>query len=179
MARLGFEALDAENRAVAPPAAIEGLRDGTLRLRQAPGPRNALGLVKFDLPNPFGVYLHGTPAQRLFARSRRDFSHGCIRVEHADELAARVLGWPLWRVREAMLGDKTLAVPVPVRLPVLVFYATAVVREDGAVQFFEDVYGVDAELLRAIERSRAQRFRGPAVQAPQDSRSLGAAFGLH
>ena len=179
MARLGFEALDAQNRVVGLPQAIEGVRSGTLRLRQAPGARNALGLVKFDLPNPFGVYLHGTPARALFARTRRDFSHGCIRVEHAEALASRVLGWPAERVREAMLGDRTVIVPVAVRFPVLVLYSTAVVREDGTVQFFEDVYGEDAALERALERNGAQRFRGPAVQGPQDSRSLGAAFGLH
>ena len=179
LARLGFEALDEQDRPVEPPEAIAGLRSGALRLRQAPGPKNALGLVKFDLPNPYGVYLHGTPAQRLFARERRDFSHGCIRVEHADELAARLLGWPLERVRAAMLGDRTLTVALPVRLPVLVLYATALVREDGTVQFFEDVYGADADLQRALDRSRAQRFRGPAAQAPQDSRSSGTAFGLH
>ena len=62
---------------------------GELRLRQRPGDNNALGLVKFVFPNPYNVYLHGTPAQSLFAHSRRDFSHGCIRTEHPTELGER------------------------------------------------------------------------------------------
>jgi murein L,D-transpeptidase YcbB/YkuD len=178
MARLGFEAIDAAGRVVEPAEAIPRLRTGALRLRQAPGPRNALGLVKFDLRNPYGVYLHGTPAQRLFGRARRDLSHGCIRLEDAEALAARVLGWPRERVRAAMLGEETLEVFAPVRFPVLILYSTAVVRDDGAVQFLEDVYGKDAALESALERARAQPFRASAGLRPQDSRRSGAALGL-
>lgn len=82
------------------------LRAGTLMVRQKPGPTNALGLVKLMFPNEHNVYLHDTPSQKLFSRSRRDFSHGCIRVEKPAELAAWVLrhnpGWSLERVRKDM-----------------------------------------------------------------------------
>src|SRR4029079_11858602 len=85
---------------------LEQLRTGQLAVRQKPGPNNALGLVKLIFPNEFNVYLHSTPSQSLFARSRRDFSHGCIRVEKPAELAAWALrnnpDWTLERVREAM-----------------------------------------------------------------------------
>jgi len=178
MSRLGFQAIDARGRVVEPAKAAGGLRSGSLRLRQAPGPLNALGLVKFDFPNPFGVYLHGTPARGLFARPRRDFSHGCIRLQDAPALAARVLGWTPERVRLAMGGDSTFAVEVPVRFPVLILYSTAVVREDGAVKFLEDVYGEDAALERALELSRAQGFRTTAGRGPQDPRLSFPAPGL-
>jgi murein L,D-transpeptidase YcbB/YkuD len=174
MSRLGFQAIDGRGRVVAPTTAAGKLRTGDVRLRQAPGPKNALGLVKFDLPNPFGVYLHGTPARGLFALARRDFSHGCIRLEDAPALAARVLGWTPERVRAAMNGDRTLAVEVPVKFPVLILYSTAVIREDGAVRFLEDVYGEDLALERALELSRAQGFRTSAARR-QDPRPSFAA----
>ena len=72
-------------------AALAALRAGTLRIRQRPGPRNALGAVKFALPNAMNIYLHSTPSRALFQRSRRDFSHGCIRVEDPAALARFVL----------------------------------------------------------------------------------------
>ncbi len=131
------------------------LRSGEVRLRQRPGPKNALGLVKFDLPNSKGVYLHGTPSQRLFSRARRDFSHGCVRVEDAAGLTRWVLrdvpGWTPERIDEAMSGTETLSVVLPRPIPVLIVYGTAIVREDGEVRFFDDVYGYDAELVRALE----------------------------
>ncbi len=179
MEKLGFEALDAQGRVVPPAEAIARLATGELRLRQQPGPKNALGLVKFDLPNPFGVYLHGTPARGLFGRTRRDFSHGCIRVADAEAVAARVLGWPRSRVRSAMRGKTTVAVPVPAPVPVFVLYATAVVSEDGTVRFFDDIYGDDAMLERALERARAQPFRTSAEALPQDSRAQAPALRLH
>ena len=90
-----------------------------------------------------------------------------------------MLGWSRERTRSEMLGEKTVSVAVPVRFPVLVLYSTAMVGEDGAVQFFEDVYGEDDALDRALEHVRAQHFRVSNSQAPQDSRLFGTAFGLH
>src|SRR6185312_8161205 len=82
------------------------LRAGKLTVRQKPGENNALGLVKFIFPNAHNVYLHSTPAQSLFSQSRRDFSHGCIRVQKPAELAAYLLrnqqSWTLEKVRAAM-----------------------------------------------------------------------------
>src|SRR5581483_5458708 len=90
------------------------LQSGKWSVRQKPGSENALGLVKFEFPNPYDVYMHGTPAQNLFARQRRDFSHGCIRVEDPVALAAWVLRdqpeWTTERILEAMNGDETLKV---------------------------------------------------------------------
>ena len=138
--------------------ALEGLRAGALRLRQRPGPRNALGLVKFVFPNEHEVYLHGTPAQALFARSRRDFSHGCIRVEDPAALAQFVLrdqaAWTPDAIRAAMDGPQPRRVDLSRPILVLIVYGTAVVSEDGEVRFLHDVYGLDAALERALLERR-------------------------
>jgi murein L,D-transpeptidase YcbB/YkuD len=135
------------------------LKTGEWLLRQKPGSQNSLGLVKFELPNPYDIYLHGTPAQALFAKNRRDFSHGCIRVEDPVALAVWVLrGNPEWneeRIRSAMNGEATLRVNLREPIPVWILYGTAVVGEDGEVHFLEDIYGHDAALERALEKERA------------------------
>jgi murein L,D-transpeptidase YcbB/YkuD len=136
---------------------LEQLRAGKLAVRQKPGPNNALGLVKLIFPNEYNVYLHSTPSQQLFAQSRRDFSHGCIRVEQPEELAAWALQgrpeWSLERVRAAMRSGKdNLQVNLPQPIPVLIFYVTAVPAPDGSVLFFDDVYGHDAELRAALAK---------------------------
>jgi murein L,D-transpeptidase YcbB/YkuD len=163
----GFEAVDARGIPAYGSDVPERLRKEELRLRQRPGPRNALGLIKFELPNRFGVYLHGTPAPSLFARTRRDLSHGCIRVEDAVALASRLLGWTPEQVAQATEGEETVRVRLQHPVPVLILYSTAVAREDGTVHFFEDVYRLDAALQRALERSRAQRLPPSAVLLPQ------------
>ena len=135
-------------------ANLQRVAAGTLRLRQRPGPDNSLGLVKFLFPNSYNVYLHGTPAQELFARTRRDFSHGCIRVEepsaHAEFVLAGQDGWNPTTVGEAMQGSSTLRVALARPVTVYVLYATVVVGEDGTVQFHPDLYGHDAVLARAL-----------------------------
>lgn len=132
----------------------EKLRSGELHLRQEPGPDNALGLIRFDLSDLFDIYLHGTPATELFSKSRRDFSHGCIRVEDPLALAAWVLRenpeWTSDRMRTVISGDKTIRVNIEKPIPVLVLYGTAVVMEDGEVYFFDDIYGLDTDLERAL-----------------------------
>jgi murein L,D-transpeptidase YcbB/YkuD len=130
---------------------IQQIRTGAIRVRQKPGGSNALGLVKFFFPNDNDVYLHSTPQQSLFARARRDFSHGCIRVEQPEALAAFVLGWRPEKVRAAMNGKRDdnyvkLAESVNVRI----LYATAVARANGDVHFFDDIYGHDVELARVL-----------------------------
>lgn len=119
-----------------------------LRLRQRPGPWNSLGAVKFLFPNRYNVYLHGTPARTLFQRSRRDFSHGCIRLEDPDALANWVLegqaGWDSSTVAAAMTtGKQSRRVPLARPVPVHVMYATAVVGDDGLVRFYPDIYDLD------------------------------------
>jgi murein L,D-transpeptidase YcbB/YkuD len=137
------------------PDALAGLRRGVFRLRQRPGPKNALGLIKFVFPNREDVYMHGTPAQTLFANSRRDFSHGCVRVADPIALAEWVLQdrpeWTPDRIREATAGSRTVHVRLPRPIQVVLFYTTAVViPEDGAIRFAEDIYGHDARLDRAL-----------------------------
>ncbi|HEY6303865.1 MAG TPA: L,D-transpeptidase family protein [Terriglobales bacterium] len=131
------------------------LRAGKLMVRQKPGPTNALGLVKLMFPNEYNVYLHSTPSQELFSRSRRDFSHGCIRVEKPAELAAWALrnnpGWTLDRVRQGMQSGKDdVTVGLGKKIPVFIVYGTALAYENGEVHFSEDIYGHDAELAAAL-----------------------------
>ena len=125
------------------------------RIRQKPGPKNALGLVKFIFPNSMNIYLHDTPSQAAFAEARRDFSHGCIRLSKPAELAAWVLrGDPKWTpeaIEEAMQrGKNDVRVNLPTPTPVLILYATAVAPADGKVYFFDDIYGHDATLEKAL-----------------------------
>jgi L,D-transpeptidase YcbB len=133
------------------------LRAGKLAVRQKPGPTNALGLVKLIFPNEHNVYLHSTPSQDLFSRSRRDFSHGCIRVEKPAELAAWVLrnnpGWALERVQQGMQNGKDdVTVNLVTRVPVFIVYGTALTYENGEVHFSDDIYGHDATLARALAK---------------------------
>ena len=129
--------------------------EGGTQLRQRPGPGNALGLVKFLLPNPFGVYLHDTPEDALFARARRDKSHGCVRVERPFELARFALGgapeWTPARIKAAMArgGEQHVALPAP--LPVFVTYLTAWADEGGVTRFFPDVYEHDAAQEKLLQ----------------------------
>ena len=136
---------------------LSQLRAGKLTVRQKPGPSNALGLIKLIFPNEHNVYLHSTPAQDLFSRSRRDFSHGCIRVEKPAELAAWVLrnnpGWTLERVRQGMQGGKDdVTLNLVKRVPVFIVYGTALAYENGDVHFTDDIYGHDAKLAKALAR---------------------------
>lgn len=136
------------------------LRSGKLRLRQRPGPKNALGLVKFEFPNEYNVYMHDTPAKSLFGRARRDFSHGCIRLERAEDLAEWVLreeyGWPRDRIVAAMQGTESITLKLTHPVPVMTVYVTAVVQESGKVHFFEDIYGEDAALEKEIAEAAAE-----------------------
>jgi murein L,D-transpeptidase YcbB/YkuD len=130
------------------------LSSGTLGLRQTPGPANVLGLVKFLFPNAYGVYMHGTSAPGLFARSRRDFSHGCVRVERAEELAEWALrneaGWSRDRIRKAMRGSESITVNLKEPVQVVTMYVTALVLESGEVHFFDDIYGEDTVLEKEL-----------------------------
>jgi L,D-transpeptidase YcbB len=133
------------------PANIEALAAGTLRLRQQPGPDNALGLVKFMLPNRYNVYLHSTPAHRLFSEPRRTFSHGCIRVSDPIALAELVLrsapgSWSREKIEAAMYGTATQRVDLARPIRVMILYGTVLATESGDVLFFDDIYGYDRKL---------------------------------
>jgi L,D-transpeptidase YcbB len=127
-----------------------------LRVRQLPGPRNALGELKFVLPNAHRVYLHDTAAKGLFARARRDLSHGCIRLRDPAALAAHVLrdrpGWTPERIRAAMDSGDNRKVSLPRPVPVYIVYETAITHEDGGVYFYADIYGLDEKLDQLLRR---------------------------
>lgn len=124
------------------------------RLRQDPGPLNALGRVKFTFSNGHSIYLHDTPAQHLFERQARDFSSGCVRVQNAMDLAVYVLAdqpeWTPSRIEEAAASGVELVVPLMREIPVHLMYWTAWVDDDGILQFREDVYHRDEIVRRAL-----------------------------
>ena len=123
---------------------------GVQRIRQKPGPKNSLGLVKFMFPNDFNIYLHDTPQDDLFKEDIRAFSHGCIRVEKPEELAQWVLGWDRTRVENAMQnGSNNQHVKLPNSIPVYIAYMTTFVR-DGHVWFGNDLYNRDQKLAQAV-----------------------------
>jgi L,D-transpeptidase YcbB len=160
LAKNGYEVTDSRGTVVSTGTVsdeiLESLRRSSGFVRQKPGPLNSLGPVVFMFPNEFDVYLHGTPATELFSRSRRDFSHGCIRVENPEQLAAWALheepGWDESRVLSAMRGSKTIHVNLQQPIPVLVFYTTAMVALDGTVKFFRDIYKHDAAMEQVLAK---------------------------
>ncbi|HUU34200.1 MAG TPA: L,D-transpeptidase family protein, partial [Vicinamibacterales bacterium] len=166
LAREQMEIVDGQSDDALPvplgPDALEALAAGTLRVRQRPGPHNSLGLVKFMFPNREGVYLHGTPAPRLFEHARRDFSHGCIRIADPPGLAQWALqgaaGWDAARIEAAMTGEGSRRVDLAAPIDVVLFYLTAAVwPEDGTVHFADDIYGHDAALERALANRPSSR----------------------
>jgi len=175
LAKNNFEIVTAKGEVVSKGEVVDDallarLRSAELRIRQVPGPENSLGLVKFLFPNDYSVYLHGTPAAQLFSKTRRDFSHGCIRVEKPEELAAWVLSdkpeWTPERIHNAMNGDKTIQVTLDRPIPVLVVYATAVALANGEVRFFDDIYQQDAELERLLAKGYPYALWKPTSAEP-------------
>jgi murein L,D-transpeptidase YcbB/YkuD len=161
LANKGFAVVNAKQEVVAAgpvsPEVLAQLRAGKLFIRQNPGPKNSLGLVKFIFPNDFSVYMHDSPEQALFSRERRDFSHGCIRLEKPADLAVFVLrqmpGWDADKVRAAMKdGPPNRQVNLTRPIPVLIVYGTAVVPEDGLVHFYDDIYGHDKALDQVLQK---------------------------
>ncbi|HWT16932.1 MAG TPA: L,D-transpeptidase family protein [Patescibacteria group bacterium] len=160
-ARQGFEIVGVDDPSLTPETQA-GLRRGQLALRQKPGPGNALGRVKFLFPNAHAVYLHDTPSRGAFARTRRDLSHGCVRVQDPEALANFVLRkqpeWTPERIRAALDGDQDdVAVTVSPPIPVYLVYVTAVAPGDGTVHFFDDLYGHDARLQTALDQDSGRR----------------------
>jgi L,D-transpeptidase YcbB len=141
----------------------DAVRAGRVRVRQRPGPKNALGHVKFLFPNDFNIYLHDTPQRELFARDVRAFSHGCIRVERPAELAQWILGWDSTRVADAMTADRANRyVPLARKLPVYIVYLTAFTR-DGELFFGNDLYARDDALVRSVASAALPSARESAA----------------
>jgi len=123
---------------------------GRKAVRQRPGPKNALGFVKFIFPNDYNIYLHDTPNHELFKKDVRAFSHGCIRVEKPAELAQWVLGWTPEKVQAQMDGADNHQVNLPAKLPVYILYFTTFVT-DGQLNFGNDLYDRDNKLVTELE----------------------------
>jgi murein L,D-transpeptidase YcbB/YkuD len=124
---------------------------------QSPGPKNALGRVKFNFANRFSVYLHDTPARSLFAKYDRADSHGCVRLQNPIGLALAVLpangDWPRQRIEETIARNKTVHIPVADGPQIVLAYWTAFADDDGKIEFRDDIYGRDARLLAAMPSS--------------------------
>jgi murein L,D-transpeptidase YcbB/YkuD len=161
IARKNYEVTTADGNVVTSGEISDGvlaqLRAGNLAVRQKPGPSNALGLIKLIFPNEHNVYLHSTPSQAAFSQSRRDFSHGCIRVERPAELAAWALrsnpDWTVERVQQGMQnGKNNVTVNLVKPVPVFIVYGTALAYENGEVHFSDDIYGHDSKLAAALAK---------------------------
>ncbi|MEO8380777.1 MAG: L,D-transpeptidase family protein [Acidobacteriota bacterium] len=158
-----YEVIDDAGRVQSVDAdAVSKVRRGVYHVRQKPGTANALGLVKFLFPNDNNVYLHSTPQQSFFSRARRDFSHGCVRVEDPAALAEWVLRekpeWTREKIEAAISGKRddlyvNLAKPIDVKL----IYQTVVAQPNGDIQFFDDIYGHDAKLIAQLTPAKSQQ----------------------
>ncbi len=171
--REGFEFVSASGAVVATltPEHLDAVLGGGWRIRQRPGPQNALGDIKFVFPNQENIYLHHTPAPQLFQRERRDFSHGCIRVQEPVALAKFVLqddpAWTEERIRDAMGRGESKTIRLQQPLPVLIAYNT-VVAKSGRIFFYPDLYGHDRLLDDALrERSAGLALLRPPPAAPK------------
>ncbi len=169
LTRTNMEVVDTSGRAV-PAREIDLSSPEKYRFRQRPGTSNALGLVKFMFPNQFNVYLHDTPADSLFSRASRSFSHGCVRVEEPEKLAQYVLRdqpeWTADRITAAMHGAEERVVKLRTAMPVFLGYWTARVTPDHVVEFRKDVYGIDArQAAKLAGRLEAMKASAAAARA--------------
>ncbi len=160
LARQGMEFVAAGGQVVTTlaPEHLDAVLSGAWRIRQRPGPKNALGDIKFVFPNNDNIYLHHTPSPGLFERDRRDFSHGCIRVQDPVALANFVLqddpDWPEERIRAAMSSGQSSTLRLAQPVTVLIAYSTVVVKA-GRVFFYPDLYGHDQLLAKALREHAA------------------------
>jgi murein L,D-transpeptidase YcbB/YkuD len=163
LASHNFEVTDSKGNVI-PNFTAQQIEHGGLQVREKPGPKNSLGLVKFMFPNQYDIYLHSTPQPELFERTRRDFSHGCIRVQKPEDLAVWVLAnsdtpappgkdWEPDTIHDVMTdGTDNHQVNLKTPLPVVIFYLTAIQAEDGHTHFFDDIYGYDQKLQEVLSK---------------------------
>jgi len=140
---------------------------GGKQLIQLPGPKNALGKIKFEMPNQLDIYLHDTPSGGLFARVRRAWSHGCVRLGNPRELARRVLAaanWTMETIDAGIAAGKTQTIALPRAIPVYMFYWTAFVGPDSTVEFRDDLYGRDRRLNQALVKRDLSEQLAPAAR---------------
>jgi murein L,D-transpeptidase YcbB/YkuD len=155
---------------------VEQNRDGTVRIWQPPGDRNALGRIRFNFPNKFLVYQHDTPDKHLFAHDKRAYSHGCMRVEnplkYGEVLLSLVLpneNYTEDRLRK-MFGGSEVNINFPVNIPVHLTYQTAFVDDGGKLVIRDDIYGRDARLLAVLKGSE-RKMADLAVDRPRTNSS--------
>lgn len=131
-----------------------GTEDGLPKIRQLPGPDNSLGRVKFLFPNSFNIYFHDTNAKELFNKSKRAYSHGCIRLSDPEKMAEYLLRdqpeWTPSRIEEAMNNDKETYVKLKNPVPVFITYYTSWVDDNHQLNFREDIYGHDSTMARKM-----------------------------
>ncbi|WP_342640803.1 L,D-transpeptidase family protein [Rhodoligotrophos ferricapiens] len=156
LTRSGYEVVNARGQAVSSRSVNwrkYSAQTMPVSVRQPPGRSNALGEMKFLFPNSHAVYLHDTPSKSLFRRKERAFSHGCVRVENPRELAEVLLrpdGWTEGRIASAIATGKNNGVKLKHRLDVHLVYMTAWPDEDGTIRYYDDVYGRDGKLSKAL-----------------------------
>jgi murein L,D-transpeptidase YcbB/YkuD len=130
---------------------------GGISVRQPPGPRNALGRVKIEMPNQYAIYLHDTPSQALFGRPVRAFSHGCIRTQNVRDFAALLLAptgqWGRGEIDRGIDTGRNQSVTLATPVPVYIAYFTAAATSDGDIVIYNDVYGRDAPVRQALNRA--------------------------
>lgn len=135
------------------------------QLVQEAGPHNALGQIKFEFPNQYSVYLHDTPAKRLFTDPERAQSHGCVRLERPLDLAEELLrddsSWSREAIEEAIRAGETQRITLNESMPVVITYLTAFVTDAGVVNFRPDIYGLDAQLKLAGSQDSAATAAEP------------------
>jgi murein L,D-transpeptidase YcbB/YkuD len=158
------------------PWSVNWSQPGNVQFRQRPGPRNALGNVKFLFPNQFDVYLHDTPADALFSRVERDYSHGCVRLEKPFEMAQWVLEdrpeWTPEKIKAAMTAGREQHIALKQHIPVYIVYQTVWANDDGTVEFRDDVYGHDAQQLRVLHAPSVPSGVQVAEQRPRREAAL-------
>jgi len=137
---------------------FEVTRNGNqITARQQPGPRNSLGRVKIEMPNDHAIYLHDTPAQALFSRPARAYSHGCIRTQNVRDFAAQLLAptgaWRRPQIDQAIAAGRTVSANLSQPIPVYIAYFTAAATDEGEIVRYNDVYGRDAPVKRALGAS--------------------------
>jgi L,D-transpeptidase YcbB len=151
--------------------------DGTIHIYQPPGAGNALGRIRFNFPNKFLVYQHDTPDKYLFARAKRAYSHGCMRVQDPLEYATKLLSIELPKEHytpkriESMYGDNEINIDFPKPIPVHLTYQTAFVDQDGKLQLRDDVYGRDAKMIAILKSKSERRVADIAIERRPDPSS--------
>jgi murein L,D-transpeptidase YcbB/YkuD len=159
----GYEVLNQRGRQIASNSvdwAAFARNATSVEVRQPPGRRNALGLVKIEFPNKHAIYMHDTNEKSFFKRDMRALSHGCVRLQHPREMAAAVLGKSVDYVEKRIARGENATERVPAEIPVYLAYFTAWPDRAGTVHYYNDVYDRDAHLKTALEKTEAARRGG-------------------